>query len=246
MRHKKRTDKLSVCQQSLYCVKNARNTLSGKHCQSLSFSLSLSLSIYICKKGLDPDQTRMDFRKECFVNLKICACDRKYTKCCTNADAHDVYLNKYIHCRVPCTDPEGGQGVRTPTLKKHKNVEFLSITGPDPLKFSKILKATKPAFSVGLSSACHLNVFFAGGPMMPAYNSDIWILSPIKKRRKTLSELQSWTPSGKTFWIRAWVPIGSSCNKIDWSIQNIVFRDSKKPSQNKRFVCISLSLFQSL
>ena len=188
----------------------------------------------------------MDFRKECFVNLKICACDRKYTKCCTNADAHDVYLNKYIHCRVPCTDPEGGQGVRTPTLKKHKNVEFLSITGPDPLKFSKILKATKPAFSVGLSSACHLNVFFAGGPMMPAYNSDIWILSPIKKRRKTLSELQSWTPSGKTFWIRAWVPIGSSCNKIDWSIQNIVFRDSKKPSQNKRFVCISLSLFQSL
>ena len=37
----------------------------------------LSLSLYICKNGLDPDQTRMEFRKECFVNLKICACDRK-------------------------------------------------------------------------------------------------------------------------------------------------------------------------
>ena len=38
-------------------------------------SLSLSLSIYICKNGLDPDQTRMEFKKECLVNLKICACD---------------------------------------------------------------------------------------------------------------------------------------------------------------------------
>ena len=52
-------------------------------------SLSLSLSIYICKKGLDPDQTRMEFKKECFVNLKICACNRKYAKCRTKADAHD-------------------------------------------------------------------------------------------------------------------------------------------------------------
>ena len=43
-------------------------------------SLSLSLSIYICKNVLDPDQTRMEFRKECFVNLKNCACDRKYAQ----------------------------------------------------------------------------------------------------------------------------------------------------------------------
>ena len=52
-------------------------------------SLSLSLSTYICKNGLDPDQTRMEFRNECFVNLKICACHRKYAKCRTKADAHD-------------------------------------------------------------------------------------------------------------------------------------------------------------
>ena len=31
-------------------------------------SLSLSLSVYICKNGLDPDQTRMEFKKECLVN----------------------------------------------------------------------------------------------------------------------------------------------------------------------------------
>ena len=58
-------------------------------CMYQSLSPSLSLSIYICKNGLDPDQTRMEFRKECFGNLKICACDRKYAKCRTIADAHD-------------------------------------------------------------------------------------------------------------------------------------------------------------
>ena len=38
-------------------------------------SLSLCLSIYVCKNGLDHDQTRTEFKKECLVNLKICACD---------------------------------------------------------------------------------------------------------------------------------------------------------------------------
>ena len=49
-----------------------------------------------------------------------------------------------------CADPEGGgQGVRTP-LKNHKNIGFLSNTGPDPLENHK---ATKPAFNVGPSTA---------------------------------------------------------------------------------------------
>ena len=42
--------------------------------------LHQSLSLYICKQCLDPDQTWMVFRIECFVNLKMCACDRKYAK----------------------------------------------------------------------------------------------------------------------------------------------------------------------
>ena len=63
-------------------------------------SLSLSLFIHICKNGLDPDQTRMESRKECFVNLKICACDRKYAKCRKKADAHDKMDFQYISISV--------------------------------------------------------------------------------------------------------------------------------------------------
>ena len=82
-------------------------------------SLSLSLSIYICKNGLDPDRTRMKFKKECFVNLKICACDGKYAKCRTKADAHDKMDFQYISISVYIVRSHeriqrGGQGVRTP------------------------------------------------------------------------------------------------------------------------------------
>ena len=62
-------------------------------------SLSLSLSIYICKNGLDPYQTRIEFKTECF-NLEICACDRKYAKCRTKADAHDKMGFQYISISV--------------------------------------------------------------------------------------------------------------------------------------------------
>ena len=42
-------------------------------------------------------------------------------------------------------DPEGwGQGVQNPPLKNHKNIGFLSNTGPDPLENHK---ASKPAFN---------------------------------------------------------------------------------------------------
>ena len=53
----------------------------------------------------------------------------------------------------PSTDPEGGQGIRTP-LKNHKYIGFLSNTGPDPLESHK---ATKPAFNVESSSARQRN-----------------------------------------------------------------------------------------
>ena len=105
--------------------------------QSLSFFLYLHL-----QKRFGSRSDPIEFRKECFVNLKMCACDRKYAKCRTKADAHDKWvfstLNKCIHCPVPCADPEGGQGVRIHPLKNHKNIEFLSNTGPDPLEFSKL------------------------------------------------------------------------------------------------------------
>ena len=47
----------------------------------------------------------------------------------------------------------GGRG-SGPSLKNHKNIGFLSNTGPDPLENHK---ATKPAFNVGPSSASQLN-----------------------------------------------------------------------------------------
>ena len=54
-------------------------------------------------------------------------------------------------------DPEGGGTGGPDTLpppENHKNIGFLSNTGPDP---PKIYKATKPAFNVGPSSARQLN-----------------------------------------------------------------------------------------
>ena len=59
----------------------------------------------------------------------------------------------------------GGQGVWTP-LKNHKNVGFLSNTGPDPLKNHK---ATKPDSMLGRHGHASQTPFewrFAGGPMM--------------------------------------------------------------------------------
>ena len=92
-------------------------------------------------------------------------------------------------------DPEGGGGgggrgsrpPPPPPLKNHKIIGFLSNTDPDPLKNHK---ATKPAFNVGSSSSWRAD----DGPILVV---GIWIHSLTKKK-------ESWTPSEKTFWIRAW------------------------------------------
>ena len=49
----------------------------------------------------------------------------------------------------------GGDKGFGPPLKNHKNIGFLSNTGPDPLKNHK---ATKPALNVGPASARQQNV----------------------------------------------------------------------------------------
>ena len=53
--------------------------------------------------------------------------------------------------QASCADPEGDRGSGHP-LKYHKNIGFLSNSGPDPLKN---YEATEPAFNVELSSARH-------------------------------------------------------------------------------------------
>ena len=83
----------------------------------------------------------MEFMKECSVNLKICACDIKYAKCRAkaDADAHDKMGFQYISVSVHVYIVRSNARIqRGGGLKNHKNIEFLSNTEPDPLKFSKL------------------------------------------------------------------------------------------------------------
>ena len=82
-----------------------------------------------------------------------------------------------------CTDPEerGGLGVQTP-LKNHKNIRFLSNTGPDPLNNHK---GTTPAFNAGPSLACQQNAIemvfrwrVSYGPLLEVFGS----LHQLKKK----------------------------------------------------------------
>ena len=55
-------------------------------------------------------------------------------------------------------------------LKNHKNIGFLSNTGLDLLKFSKILKAMKPAFNVDHNM--HADIIRADiGPLLVVFGS---------------------------------------------------------------------------
>ena len=90
---------------------------------------------------------------------------RKYAKCRTKADAHDKMGFQYIsisvdivrsHARIHRGDRGSGP---PPHLKNHKNIEFLSNTGPDPLKFSK---TTKPAYHQNASETPFKGVSLVG------------------------------------------------------------------------------------
>ena len=70
----------------------------------------------------------------------------------------------------------GGQGVRTPPLKNHKAIGFLSNTGPDPLKNHK---ATKPNSMLGHHRPASETPFkwrFTGALMMVHFK---WYLDPL-------------------------------------------------------------------
>ena len=97
--------------------------------------------------------------------------------------------------RSAWADPEGGTG-GPDLLENHKNIGFLSNTGPDPRKWQSYQASIQCRVIIGTPAKRHLNGVSLAGQWWPAY-SVIWILS--KKRL-----LQSWTPSGKTFCIRAW------------------------------------------
>ena len=95
-----------------------------------------------------------------------------------------------------CADP-GVQGVQTPCipLKNHKNIRFLSNTGPDPLKN---YKATKSAFNVGPTSARQRNAIsikwrIDGGPMMAQLHWHLDLLSSHKNKKRKKKRCQSST-----------------------------------------------------
>ena len=89
-----------------------------------------------------------------------------------------------------CVDLEGAQGPGPP-LKNHKNIEFLSNTGPEPLL---MLGHHWPA------SETPLKWRLAGGPMMAL---SLWYLDPHQLKKNKKKRCLRWTPSDKLFWISA-------------------------------------------
>ena len=102
-----------------------------------------------------------------------------------------LHYSPMYHVTTTWMDPERAQGVWTHPLKNHKNIGFLSNTGPDPLKNHKDIK---PAFNVGPPSLFRWRADDA--PLLVLLVSTILIA--IQR------SFQNWIPSGKTFCIRAW------------------------------------------
>ena len=113
---------------------------------------------------------------------------------------------------VPMGGSRGGTGDPDPPEKSQKYSVFFSNTGPEPLKNQTsiqcwaIIGRQRNAILLGHHRPARETPFkwrFAGGPMMAHFLVVFGSSLPhyLKKKR-----CQSWTPSGKTFWIRAWVP----------------------------------------
>ena len=77
----------------------------------------------------------------------------------------------------PCLDPERGPWVGTP-LKTHKNIEFLSNSGPDSMKNYKATNPHSMSDHYQHASETPFKRRFAGGLMIAAYSA-VWIHSPV-------------------------------------------------------------------
>ena len=92
----------------------------------------------------------------------------------------------------------GGRGAGPPLVNK-KNIGFLAILVPIPLK-SKSYQASFQFWAIiGMPAKLHLNGISLMDQRGPAY-SGIWIIPPTSNLKK---RCQGWTLSDKTFWIRA-------------------------------------------
>ena len=102
----------------------------------------------------------------------------------------------------------GGDRGSGPPLKNHKNIGFLSNTGLDPLKITNLPSQQSMLGHHRHASETPFKWRFAGGPMMARFI--YWYLDPLcphQLKRNKNKRSQNWTPSEKTFWIRAWCSI---------------------------------------
>ena len=105
--------------------------------------------------------------------------------------AYQLQIEHTPKTRISCGS-RGGTGGPDPPLKNHKNIGFLSNTGPDLLKNHK---ATKPAFNVWPSSARQRMAFrwrADDGPLLVVFGSP-----HLKKQQQKKKRCQSWNPSEK-------------------------------------------------
>ena len=127
-------------------------------------SLSLSFSLFTLQKRFgsrsDPNGTQEKMFRQ-FKNLCMLLKVRK-------ADAHDYMGFQYIHWLVPCGT--GVRGSRPPLPRKsQKNIEYLSNTGLDPLKFPKLPSQHSTFGHHRHPSKTPFKWRFAGGPMMARF-----------------------------------------------------------------------------
>ena len=145
---------------SLYLL--IRRCTSERMCMHQSLYLSLSLCLHL--------QKRFGFRsypngtqERMFRQYKILCMLLKVRK----ADAHDKMGFQYIHWPVP--RGTGVRGIRPPSPENHKNIEYLSNTGPDLLKFSKLPSQHSTLGHHRHPSETPFKWRFAGGPMMARF-----------------------------------------------------------------------------
>ena len=91
-------------------------------------------------------------------------------------------------------DPDGGgdRGSGPPPQENYKNIGFLSNTGSDPLKITKL--------PIKHSMLGHYRPASETPFRWRADDDTLIVVSP----HQTKKHCQSWTPSDKTFWIRTW------------------------------------------
>ena len=101
-----------------------------------------------------------------------------------------------LHARIQMG--AGERGPDLPPLKNHKNIGFLSNTGPDPLKITKLQSQFSTLGHHRHASKTPFKWRFAGGMMIASLK---WYVDPSSPHQ--LKKCQSSAPSDKTVWIRA-------------------------------------------